>query len=375
MKKNKPMTFVDLFCGCGGLSYGFERAGHECLLGVDSDARALESFAHNHPHSKTFLGDIRTLNSQKLSELIENKTVDMIVGGPPCQGFSTVGAGNADDDRNMLFKEFVRVVKVLKPNVVLFENVTGIVASKNQFVLKSIFKEFTKMGFTMQARILSAEEYGVAEKRRRAIIIGVKNGEFNFPEITHGSRGTFKTMTVKEVWRNLKSSSGEIFNHSKMAASKMKDIDLKRLSFIPSGCGIRYEKDEKKYLPKKLWWGLNWNSLREKRFRQTRLQRLSWNKPSPTILTSRTSYYHPKENRYLTCREAAACQSFPNDFLFFGTETSIFRQIGNAVPPLLAEKLGMAIKKIKWNQKLKKEQTKFDFKKNAFDYKESTYVA
>lgn len=369
------MTFVDLFCGCGGLSYGLERAGHECLLGVDSDARALESFTHNHPHSKTFLGDIRRLSSQKLSELIQNKTVDMIVGGPPCQGFSTVGAGKVNDERNMLFKEFVRVVKVLKPNVVLFENVTGIVASKNQFVLKSIFKEFTKMGFTMQARILSAEEYGVPEKRRRAIIIGVRNGEFNFPEITHGARGTFKTMTVKEVFRNLKSSSGEILNHSKIAASQMKAIDLKRLSFIPSGCGIRYEKDEKKYLPKKLWWGLNWNSLREKRFRQTRLQRLSWNKPSPTILTSRTSYYHPKENRYLTCREAAACQSFPNDFLFFGTETSIFRQIGNAVPPLLAEKLGMAIKKIKWNQKIKKEQTKFDFKKNAFDYKESTYVA
>lgn len=144
---------------------------------------------------------------------------------------------------------------------------------------------------------------------------------------------------------------------------------------IPAGKGIRYEADEKAYLPKKLRYGIEWNKLRENRFRQTRLQRLPLNEPSPTILTARTSYYHPVEPRYLTPREAAACQSFPNDFVFHGSQTAIFRQVGNAVPPLLAEALGQVIKTIDFKKgKVKKKIQGNVVGKNAFHYNESTYL-
>ena len=164
MKNKKGFTFIDLFSGCGGLSHGLEMAGHRCLLGVDANKEAISSFAANHHEAAVYLGDIKLLKEKKLKELLRGQKVDMVVGGPPCQGFSTVGRGEADDDRNQLFKEFVRIVKVTQPKVILFENVTGLVAKKNQHILKQIFTYFEKLGYNMDARVLSAEEFGVPEK-------------------------------------------------------------------------------------------------------------------------------------------------------------------------------------------------------------------
>lgn len=376
MKNNSSFKFIDLFSGCGGLSHGLELAGHKCLLGVDADKNAIESFAFNHKHAKVYLGDIKKLSEQKLKSLLKNQTIDMVVGGPPCQGFSTVGRGAVDDIRNQLFKEFVRIVRITKPKVILFENVTGLVAKKNQKILEMIFAYFEKLGYTMDARVLSAEEFGVPEKRRRAIIMGVLGGECKFPEPTHGTRGSQKLVTVGDVFKNLKAKNGKVFNHDITLAELKNADDRERLKHIPEGKGIRYEQDEKEYLPKKLWFNVNWKELRENRFRQTRLQRLSLKGPSPTILTARTSYYHPREPRYLTPREAAACQSFPNDFVFHGSQTAQFRQIGNAVPPILAKALGETVKKLKFNT-LTKKQVKRDTKKlteNAFHYKQSPHL-
>ena len=130
MKKNKSLTFIDLFSGCGGLSCGLEMSGHRCLLGVDANKEAIQSFAANHHEAAVYLGDIKQLKEKKLMELLKGQKVDMVVGGPPCQGFSTVGRGEVEDDRNQLFREFVRIVKVTKPKIILFENVTGLVAKK-----------------------------------------------------------------------------------------------------------------------------------------------------------------------------------------------------------------------------------------------------
>ena len=199
MGKRKVFNFIDIFSGCGGFSTGLEMAGHKCLLGVDFDKYAIESFAHNHKFAKTFLGDIKQLSRQKLKDLIDIESVDMVVGGPPCQGFSTVGKGDADDDRNSLFHEFVRIVKITKPKVILFENVTGMLAKKNRAVLESVFSHFEKLGYKMDARVMSAEEYGVPSKRRRAIIMGVKSGECIYPEISHGERGQEKLITVRSI--------------------------------------------------------------------------------------------------------------------------------------------------------------------------------
>jgi DNA (cytosine-5)-methyltransferase 1 len=371
----ESLTFIDLFSGCGGLSCGLELAGHRCLLGVDADKDAIASFAANHHEAAVYLGDIKKLSQKKIQNLLQGKTVDMVVGGPPCQGFSTVGKGLVEDDRNQLFREFVRIVKITRPKVILFENVTGLVAKKNQLILKKIFQFFEKLGYNMDARILSAEEFGVPEKRRRAIIMGVRGGECLFPEVTHGPRAGKKVKTVAQALKNLKARNGHIYNHeTKLAEIKKKD-DRERLTFIPAGKGIRYEEDEKAYLPKKLFYGVNWKKLRENRFRQTRLQRLPLHGPSPTILTARTCYYHPVEPRYLTPREAAACQSFPNDFIFHGSQTAVFRQIGNAVPPRLAFALGETIKNIQFKKGVFKKKTQdLMVGKNAFHYHEPTYL-
>jgi DNA (cytosine-5)-methyltransferase 1 len=375
MKNKKCFTFIDLFSGCGGLSHGLEMAGHRCLLGVDANKEAISSFAANHHEAAVYLGDIKQLKEKKLKELLRGQKVDMVVGGPPCQGFSTVGRGEANDDRNQLFKEFVRIVKVTQPKVILFENVTGLVAKKNQHILKQIFTYFEKLGYNMDARVLSAEEFGVPEKRRRTIIMGVKDGECLFPMATHGIRAKSKAVTVKEAFKNLKAKDGRVYNHEVKMAEIKKTEDRERLKLIPPGRGIRYQEDEKEFLPKKLWFGVDWKTLRENRFRQTRLQRLPLNEPSPTILTARTSYCHPVEPRYLTPREAAACQSFPNDFIFHGSQTAVFRQIGNAVPPLLARALGEVVKELTFTKgKSKKKEISSVVGKNAFHYHEPTYL-
>lgn len=370
----KSFNFIDLFSGCGGLSHGLEMAGHKCLLGVDADKDAIASFAANHKHAATYLGDIKKLSPAKLKELLKGQRIDMVVGGPPCQGFSTVGKGKVEDERNQLFKQFVRIVQLTGPKVILFENVTGLVAKKNEAILKQIFRYFEKLGYNMDARVLSAEEFGVPEKRRRAIIMGVKGGECLFPLVTHGNRAALKSRTVKEVFRSLKASNGKTHNHDVALAEIKNKLDQERLKLIPPGKGIRYEEDEKAYLPKRLRYKIDWEELREGRFRQTRLQRLPLNEPAPTILTARTSYYHPVEPRYLTPREAAACQSFPNDFIFHGSQTAMFRQIGNAVPPLLAKALGESIKKINFTKKVVKKDVSTVLGKNAFHYHEPTFL-
>ncbi|MDO9183180.1 MAG: DNA cytosine methyltransferase [Bacteriovorax sp.] len=340
MTKNKSqLNFIDVFSGAGGLSCGLELAGMKCLLGIDMDKNAIETFKANHHFANTFCGSVKDLSEKKLKELINHQPVHAVVGGPPCQGFSTVGIGDPNDLRNSLFREFIRLVKITNPYYVIIENVTGLIAKKNEKTLKAIFKLFAKMGYSLDVQVMSSEFYNVPERRRRTIIIGSRlNSTITFPK-----PDTENILTVGHALKNLKAPNGKTYNHDiELAAIKSK-LDRDRINLIPEGKGIRYEADEVAYLPKKLQMNVDWTNIRENRFRQTKYQRLDRKKPSPTIMTHRHNYFHPVENRYLTQREAAALQSFPNDFIFQGTLSAQWKQIGNAVPPKLGLALGKAI--------------------------------
>lgn len=354
----KELNFIDLFSGAGGLSNGMEKAGWTCLLGLDMNKYALETFKANHHHAEIFHGNIKDLDTKSLKKLTKNKTIHAVVGGPPCQGFSTVGPGNPSDKRNHLFREFVRIVKATTPEFIVVENVTGLLAKKNESTLKAIFLEFNRLGYFLDVQVMSADQYGVPEARRRTIILGSRlTNTIHFPKPTHNvtvENKIIKPITVGDVFKNLKAKNGKIYNHDLDAAAIKNKVDRDRLSLIPEGRGIRYEKDEKEFLPKKLRLGVDWEELRENRFRQTKYQRLHRKKTSPTIMTHRHNYYHPTENRYLTQREAAAIQSFPNDFIFHGPISEQWRQIGNAVPPLLGFHIGNALKEMRKKKVAKK---------------------
>lgn len=376
-KSKNTLNFIDLFSGAGGLSCGLELAGMNCVLGVDMDKNAIETFKNNHLEAETFCGSITELSAAKIKELTHNQTIHAVVGGPPCQGFSTVGLGNPNDQRNHLFKEFIRVVKITNPYFVVIENVTGLLAKKNEKTIQSIFKIFSKMGYTLDVQVMSAENYGVPERRRRTIILGSRiNQSITFPKTIPN------IVTVGQAFKNLKASNGKYLNHDIDAAKIKSELENARIACIPEGKGVRYEIDEKTYFKsKKLKLNVNWKELRENRFRQTKYQRLDRKKPSPTIMTHRHNYFHPTENRYLTQREAAALQSFPNDFLFHGPLSAQWRQIGNAVPPLLGKAIGTAIlgmyaekvqSKVAKVQKLTSKDLVLNVRKKAFVYKEIT---
>ena len=371
-------NFIDLFSGAGGLSYGFEKAGLKCLAGIDSFKQAIETFKKNHKHAIATSEDIRKISIKEFKKKINNKKIHIICGGPPCQGFSTIGPGDAKDSRNHLFLEFVRFVKELKPEVIVLENVTGLLAKKNINTLKSIFNCFEKLGYDLNARVLSSHHYGAPQIRRRVILIGnrikIENmyPKKKFSNVGEKNSNLQAPRTVSWAFKNLIKFKKKSFNHSIGTTNIKSKLEISRISHVPEGKSIRYEKDEKKYLPKKLWFDHDWNKIGEKRFREAKFARLDRSKPSPTIVTGSRMYYHPTENRYLTTREAASLQSFPPEFEFSGSITSQWTQIGNAVPPLMAEAIGGAVKKMLKNKKKKIKKnikTNIEFiRSTAFNY-------
>jgi len=373
MKKSK-LNFVDLFAGAGGMSNGLEQAGLNCVLGVDFERAAMETFKANHHNAEVFVGDIKDLTKKELLNLTRNQTIDLVCGGPPCQGLSTVGKGIPDDPRNYLFKHFVRVVKVLEPKFVILENVTGLLGSKNEIILQGILDEFRKMGYDLTPKVLPAHHYGVAQRRRRAILIGNNQGWLNVhPEPVHefGHSQLLPPKTVGEVFRRLTDKAGVAHNHDVLLAAIKSELDRKRIALVPEGKSIRYQEDEESYLPPSLRLGVDWSTIAEHRLRQEKYKRLDRKAPSQTIMTDSHTYFHPVKDRYLTVREAAAIQSFPNDFVFSGPLTQQWRQVGNAVPPLLAKAVGEAVLAMVAHPKPAGKQllSISQIRKFAFDYK------
>ncbi len=352
------LNFIDLFCGAGGLSYGLQKSGMNCLAGIDFLPSAIETFNRNHKEGVGICCDIRNIKTSEINRIIKRRRVHLICGGPPCQGFSTIGTNDARDSRNHLFMQYIKFVETFKPNYIVLENVTGLLSKKNTNTLASIFKEFEDRGYHMDAAVLSAHHYGVPQHRRRVVLIG-NNLEIEnqfprkqFNNYDENIKGYKKVKTVGWAFEKKLSYRNKSYNHDIDIAEIKKDIEKERIKHIPPGRSVRYERDEE-LLPKELRFDVDWNNIREKRFREAKLFRLDPNRPSPTIVTDGRRYYHPSEDRYLTVREAASLQSFPPNFKFAGAQTKMWVQIGNAVPPRLAESIGESIISMHKNKKKK----------------------
>lgn len=338
-------TVIDLFSGCGGLSSGFIDAGYDVVLGVDHWKDAINTFQHNHKNSKAIVADLFKVTPKEISDKTGVKTADLIIGGPPCQGFSIAGKRIVDDERNQLYKSFVNFVKYYQPKAFLMENVPNIVSMGNGIVKDNIIKDFQKLGYTVVYKVLMASEYGVPQNRKRAIFIGTRgNNEFQFPKptikklITSGEAisdlpkdslpdGTKYLISPKSTYQKLirKGSKG-IHNHE-ITNHKEKTVEI--ISLVPNGGNY-------KDLPKEL--------------RSTRKVNIAWTrlnseKPSFTIDTGHRHHFHYEFNRVPTVRESARLQSFSDTFIFLGSKTSQCKQVGNAVPPILAKVLAESLKK------------------------------
>ncbi len=346
---NYNFNFVDLFCGAGGLSVGLEKSGMKCILGTDINTYAMQSFREHHKHAESFCGPIWSLSDELLKEKIGDKKVDLVCGGPPCQGFSTIGRGNADDQRNQLFKEFVRVVRVLSPTYILFENVAGLLAKKNKETLGAVMASFEALGYRLKIKVLQSQHYGVPQKRKRTIILGCKeNYDFAFPKPIFDcveNNQYIRTVNIGEVLEDIYTQDGKVMNHDEQKAIPVEKINVERIKHIPEGRGVRYKKDEDEFFPEHLKLSYNWDTMKEGRLRELRYHRLSRKLPSPTINTNNYQYFHPVKDRRFTVRELARFQTFPNDFEFFGNLQSQKRLIGNAVPVLMGKAIGESIVK------------------------------
>lgn len=344
------MNVIDLFCGAGGLSYGFETAGFDILLGIDNDMMALKTFEANHKGSRSICGDITQISYESdIKPLLGGKTIDVIIGGPPCQGFSLSGPRNFDDPRNKLYLSYIRLVNEIKPRAFVIENVPGLVSLFNGSVKDSIIEKFEKMGYMMQYKILCAADYQVPQNRKRVVFVGIKKGEgiFEYPKKT--GKQTTCEMALSDL-PSLETTLGEeCQDYIFPAQNEYQKIMRKNSKFIKNHIAAEHS-ERVKHIISLVPDGGNYKNLPEE-YRDSRNFHVAWTrfdskKPAPTIDTGHRHHFHYKYNRVPTVRECARLQSFPDSFHFIGNKTQQFRQVGNAVPPLMAEKIAEQIIKV-----------------------------
>ncbi|VVB76428.1 Modification methylase MthTI [Candidatus Tiddalikarchaeum anstoanum] len=313
---------VDLFCGAGGLSTGFRMAGFDVLLGIDNIPIFCETFEKN--DHQAICGDIRTISVEQIKQAIDNKKIEVVVGGPPCQGFSMAGRRNTKDPRNSLFMEFVRIVAGLKPKFFVMENVPGILTmktEKGELVKDIIFNVYKMIGYNVEVKKLNAADYGVPQKRKRVVFIGTNTKKsITFPEPTHSQKDNSnqkKWVPVSSVIKSKDKVESNFFHTPKMIEGfvRRKKINEQK----GKGFGAQYLKmDEPSYTISARYW-----------------------KDGSDALVK----YSENEIRMLTPEEAAAIQTFPSDYKFAGSKRDIYTQIGNAVPCLLGKAVAEEIKK------------------------------
>jgi DNA (cytosine-5)-methyltransferase 1 len=340
----KTYSVVDLFCGCGGLSKGFEMSGRfSTLLGIDNWDAALETFKLNHPSAQAVSASLQEDNIDKIIGQFSQLKPDVVVGGPPCQGFSLSGPRNFRDSRNSLYLGFLRFVERISPKAVLIENVPGLASLYGGAVKKRIESELSKLGYRVTSKIVTASDYGVPQDRRRLVFVGLHKGRFEFPEPTHGAIDRPK-ITVREALSDLPLLENER-GQEVMAYSMPPQNPYQRYSRggspqLHNHVAANHDQRTRviiSHVPE----GGNYKSLPQK-YRNSRNFHVAWtrisgDKPAPTIDTGHRHHFHFLANRVPTVRESARLQSFPDSFIFLSSKTNQYRQVGNAVPPLLAK--------------------------------------
>lgn len=344
--QNRKLNVIDLFCGCGGLSYGFEAAGVNVVLGIDNDAMALQVFEHNHRNAKSLCGDITKINFyDDIKKKIGNKDIDIVIGGPPCQGMSLSGFRKLDDPRNKLYLSYIRLVDEIRPKAFVIENVPGLVSLFNGQIKDSIIEEFSEMGYTVCYRILCASDYGVPQNRKRVIFVGLKNTAFDFDKIKRKNLVTCEMALsdLPTLTDNIGSDPADYLCISQNAYQKLMRVKSQTVHNHIAAV----HSDKVKQIIALVPDGGNYKDLPDK-FINTRNFHVAWtrfrsDKPAPTIDTGHRHHFHYKFNRVPTVRECARLQSFPDNFIFEGNKTQQFRQVGNAVPPLMAQAIAEAL--------------------------------
>ena len=352
----KKLTCMDLFSGAGGLSRGFMDAGFDVVLGVDFDDAALQTFQANHGHAVAMKLDLFDLNNvQQIVDFFadRNLTLDVLVGGPPCQGFSLAGKRDENDKRNVLYTAMVRTAELLRPRAVVLENVPGMLTLYEGKAKEQIFADFESLGYTMNVKVLYAPDYGVPQIRKRAFFVGLLNSdepfEYPLPYLTEEQYITcsqaigdlpslegetdlslsvirdYVTAPQTEYQKMMRRNSTRVYNHTPTNHTQ-KTIDA--LKLVPDG-------GKYKDLPSDMAQNYKYHES---------LHRYCSYKPSLTIDTGHRTHFHYKWNRIPTVRENARLQSFSDDFVFYGNKQQQYKQVGNAVPVLLGKAVATKLK-------------------------------
>lgn len=345
----KPKV-IDLFAGVGGLSLGFEKAGFDVVIANEYDSSIATAYQYNHKNTKMIVGDITSIDLNETFGKYVGK-IDVIIGGPPCQGFSQKGQRKTiNDERNFLFKYYVKVVDLVKPTYFVMENVPNLLTAEKGYFRKELIELFDTIGYKLNMGVLNASDYGVPQNRRRAVIIGkYRNVAPELPKALHktvtiwdaisdlaflnSGEGTeeqeYKFPPESDYEKMLRGKCNVLHNH---VATRHSAVALKRLAMIPPNAGKEVLPEDQ--LTKSIYSG-TWTRMRK-------------DEVSVTITTrfdtpSSGKFAHPYLNRAITVREAARIQSFPDDFVFIGNKGSQMKQVGNAVPPLLAKAIAKTI--------------------------------
>ncbi len=347
----KKYRILDLFSGCGGLSYGFINEEFDVPLGIDIDSSATKSFKFNHPDSNVITGDISEITLKQINSALGKGKIDIVVGGPPCQGFSISGPRNFDDPRNKLYVSFIKIVDKLRPKAFVIENVPGLLGLYNGEVKDEIIRRFSQIGYSVSYKVLVAADYGVPQLRRRVFFVGLrsKNKLFEFPRsILHSDN----YITTKEAIGDLPSLENGIWGSPSLYIqngnlTKYQKYCRKGSKNLHNHVGTTHT-EKTRHIISLVPEGGNYKNL-PKKYITSRNFHVAWtrfhgDKPSPTIDTGHRHHFHYKYNRVPTVRESARLQSFPDSFIFFGNKSEQYSQVGNAVPPLLAKAIAKKLK-------------------------------